>query len=86
MGSVPNGIVSTRWFWYLLSLFMPLSGILIALFLYDHNDRASRKVGRNCLLIGFLIWVLFPCLLLMAFFFLAAVALIGWVTSLMPTD
>jgi len=80
----PNLILSYRWVWYLLSFFIPLCGIFIALFIYDHEDREARRVGRNCLLIGFVFWVLLPSLLLAALFLLVVFTLIGCVASLMP--
>src|SRR5271154_1674400 len=61
-----SAAISLRWFWYLLSIFVPFAGILVALLLYDQDSREVRKVGRNCLLIGFLIWVLLPALALVA--------------------
>ena len=78
--------LSFRWGWYGLSLFIPFAGILIALFLYDQDSRDVRKVGRNCLLIGFLIWVVFPVFVLFFFLLLAALAVMGWLAGLMPTD
>lgn len=69
-----SAAVTLRWFWYLLALFIPFAGILTALFLYDRDSRQDRLVGRNCLLIGFLVWVLLPVLLFMV---LAALTVLG---------
>jgi hypothetical protein len=81
-----NVVTSFRWGWYLLSLFVPFAGIFIALLLYDQDSREVRKVGRNCLLISFLIWVVFPVLMFLAFLFLAAIAAFSWVSDMMPAD
>lgn len=81
-----NIVTSYRWGWYGLSLFVPLSGILIGLFLYDQDLREVRKVGRNCLFIGFIIWVIFPLLVAMVVAFFLAMAAIGAVADMMPTD
>jgi len=74
---------SYRWVWYLLSLFVPFSGFLIALFLYDRDSREVRKVGRNCLLIAFLFWVVLPLAFLFILFLFSAMAIAGWVTDMM---
>jgi single-stranded DNA-specific DHH superfamily exonuclease len=81
-----NVVTSYRWGWYGLSFFVPLSGILIGLFLYDQDSRDVRKVGRNCLFIGFLVWVVFPLLVAMAVAFFLALAAIGAIADMMPTD
>jgi len=83
---VPSAAVTLRWAWYLVSLFVPFGGILIALFLYDHEAREARRVGRNCLLIGFLVWVVFPFLVLAAILCLAVFALLGVAAGLMQAD
>ena len=85
-GQEQNVITSFRWGWYLLSLFVPFAGIFVALLLYDQDSRDVRKVGRNCLLIGFLIWVVFPLLILLTFLFLGVMAAFSWASDMMPTD
>ena len=81
-----NVVTSYRWGWYGLSLFVPLSGILIGLFLYDQDSRDVRKVGRNCLFIGFLVWVVFPLLVGMFVAFFLVLAALGVVADILPTD
>ncbi len=85
-GQEQNVITSFRWGWYLLSLFVPFAGIFVALLLYDQDSRDVRKVGRNCLLIGFLIWVVFPLMMFLTFLFLGAIAAFSWASDMMPTD
>ena len=80
-----NVITSFRWGWYVLSLFIPFAGILVALILYDQDSREVRKVGRNCLFIGFFIWVVFPVLVLLGLLFLGAMAAMSWVSDMMPS-
>jgi len=80
-----NLVTSYRWGWYGLSLLVPFAGIFIGLFLYDQDSREVRKVGRNCLFIGFLIWVLFPLLVLMAFFLIGTLAIFSWVSQALPS-
>jgi hypothetical protein len=80
-----NVITSFRWGWYLLSLFIPFAGILVALILYDQDSREVRKVGRNCLFIGFFIWVVFPVLVILGLLFLGAMAALSWVSDMMPS-
>ena len=80
-------VLSYRWVWYLLSFFIPFSGLLIALFLYDQDSREVRKVGRNCLLIAFLVWVILPLVVLFALLLVTALAFADWFTDLLsPTD
>lgn len=80
-------VLSYRWVWYLLSLFVPFVGLLIALFLYDQDSREARKVGRNCLLIAFLVWVVLPLLVFFALLLVSVLALADWFTNVMsPTD
>lgn len=79
-----SAAVSLRWLWYLLSVYIPFTGILIALFLYDQDSREVRKVGRNCLLIGFLVWVLLPALALLAFVLMLVLGLLSLAADMMP--
>jgi hypothetical protein len=80
-------VLSYRWVWYLLSLFIPFSGLLIALFLYDQDSREVRKVGRNCLLIAFLVWVILPLVVLFALLLVSVLAFADWFTDILsPTD
>jgi hypothetical protein len=79
-----SAAVSLRWLWYALSIFIPYSGIFIALFLYDQDSREVRQVGRNCLLIGFLIWVLLPALALLAFAMVLVLGLLSLAADMMP--
>lgn len=82
-----DGITSYRWVWYLLSLFVPFAGILIAMFLYDQESWEVRKIGRNCLLIAFVLWILFPILAFMMVLLVLAVAVAGSVSdAVSPTD
>lgn len=80
-----NIITSFRWGWYGLAFFVPFAGILMGLFLYDQDSREVRKVGRNCLFIGFLIWVVFPVLVMMVVMVFLAMAAASWVASMLPT-
>jgi hypothetical protein len=77
-------VESFRWGWYFLSAFIPLAGILIGLFLYDRDSRAARRVGRNSLLTGFILWILLPLALSSLLVVLGAVSALGWISSLMP--
>ena len=77
-------ITSYAWFWYLLSLFVPFSGIFLALFFYDQESREVRKVGRNCLLVGFVVWILLPLFFLMALVLAGVAALANLLSDLMP--
>src|SRR5258708_13791226 len=82
-----DGIISYRWIWYFLSFFVPFAGILTALFLYDQESWEVRKVGRNCLLIGFLVWVVFPLAVFMGLLLLGMMAVAGAVSgAISPTD
>jgi hypothetical protein len=73
--------------WYFLSVVIPFAGIVIALFLYDQDSWKIRKIGRNCLLIGFLLWVLLPLAAFLAFLLLIALAIAGVVSNnLFPMD
>lgn len=71
-----NVVTSYRWAWYGLSLLVPFAGIFIAIFLYDQESHEVRKVGRNCLIIGFLFWIVFPVLMMLAIFLM--VILVGF--------
>ncbi len=71
----PNLVTSNRWAWYGLSLFIPFCGIFIGLFLYDQDSREVRQVGRACLFIGFLVWVVFPVAVLVALVLVGTIAL-----------
>lgn len=73
-----------RWLWYVLSVLMPLAGIVIGLFLYDHSSRAVRLTGRNSLLIGFVVWILMPAALIGLFLVLGAVAAMDWIANVLP--
>ncbi len=79
-----NAITSYRWAWYALALLVPFSGILMGLFLYDQDSKEVRKVGRNSLFIGFVVWVVFPLFVAMVvgIFLLAAAA--SWVAQMLP--
>lgn len=81
-----NVVTSFRWAWYALAAMVPFAGIFIALIFYDQDSRDVRKVGRNCLLIGFLIWIVFPVLVLLGFLLLGAASLFSYVSDMMPTD
>jgi hypothetical protein len=79
--------ISYRWVWYFLSLCVPFAGILFALFLYDQDSREVRKVGRNCLLISFLVWVVLPLMVFFTLLLVGVIALADWFTNFVsPTD
>ncbi len=80
-----NIVTSYRWGWYGLSLFVPLAGILIGLFLYDQDSRDVRKVGRNCLFISFLVWVVFPILVMIVILLFFALAAMTMIAGMMPS-
>jgi hypothetical protein len=67
-----------------LALFVPFAGILTGLFLYDQDSKAVRKVGRNCLFVGFLVWVVFPLFILMVVGVFLAMAAASWVADMLP--
>jgi hypothetical protein len=78
-------VSSYRWVWYLLSLFVPFAGILVALFLYDRDEKEVRRVGRNCLLIGFVFWVLIPLFIGFLVLVYAILSMAGWVSDVVDT-
>jgi hypothetical protein len=80
-----NVVTSYRWAWYALALLVPFAGIFVAIFLYGQESREVRMVGRNCLIIGFLFWVVFP--LFVALTFLLLTVLVGFqiISDVMPT-
>ncbi len=84
LGANRNLVTSFRWGWYLLSLIIPFAGIFIGLFLYDQDSKEVRKVGRNSLLLGFLVWVAFPLFLFMALFFLGTMTALSWLSDVIP--
>jgi hypothetical protein len=75
---------SFRWLWYLLSLAVPFAGVVIGIFLYDHDSRSVRLIGRNSLLIGFVVWVLLPMALFVLLALLGAVAAMDWIANVLP--
>ena len=79
-----NLVTSFRWGWYGLSLFVPFAGVLIGLFLYDQDSRDVRKVGRNCLFIGFLVWVVFPIVVMLIVGMFLGLALVSYVADMIP--
>ncbi|HJT25157.1 MAG TPA: hypothetical protein VJ873_11325 [bacterium] len=82
-----DGITSYTWVWYLLSVFVPFAGILIALFLFDQENWHVRKIGRNCLLITFVLWILLPILVFMLVLLAVALAIASSVSNaISPTD
>jgi len=81
-----NLVTAFRWGWYGLSLFVPLSGILIGLFLYDQDSREVRKVGRNCLFISFLVWVVFPILIMLVVLLFVGLAAASYVADMLPAS
>ena len=83
----PDGVTSYTWVWYLLSVFVPFAGIFIALFLYDQENWNVRKIGRNCLLIAFVLWILLPIMLSMLVLLVVALAVASTVSNaISPTD
>jgi hypothetical protein len=81
-----NLVISFRWGWYGLAFFVPFAGILTGLFLYDQDSREVRKVGRNCLFIGFLVWVVFPVLIALVAAVFLALAAANWIADMVPAD
>jgi hypothetical protein len=81
--AVPQGLPS-RWPWYFLSAFIPFAGVVVGLFLYEHESVGVRRIGRNSLLIGFVVWVLFPMALFLLLSLLTAVAAMDWIANLFP--
>jgi hypothetical protein len=79
-----NPITSFRWGWYGLALFVPFAGILTGLFLYDQDSQAIRKVGRNCLFISFLVWVVFPFLIMLVMTAFLVLAVANWFADIIP--
>lgn len=79
-------IYSIRWGFYGASLFFPFAGIIIALFLFEKDSLEVRRVGRNCLLLSFLLWVLFPAFLLVVLLVFGATALLGAFPDLASLD
>ncbi len=79
--SAPNPIWANRFGWYLFSLFIPMAGILIGLFFYDQTSLEARKVGKQSLWIGFLVWVVFPLFILMALLFIVGLAAASWLSG-----
>jgi len=80
-----NLVTSFSWGWYGLALFVPFAGILTGLFLYDQDSREVRKVGRNCLFIGFLVWVVFPIIILLVVMAFLGLAAVNYLADAMPT-
>jgi len=56
----------------------------VGLFFYDSESHRVRRVGRNCLLIGFAIWVLLPALMTISLLLLGAVTLAEWLSQMAP--
>lgn len=81
-----NLVTSFRWGWYGLAFFVPFAGILTGLFLYDQDSREVRKVGRNCLFVGFLVWVVFPVLIMLVAAVFLALAAANWIADMVPAD
>lgn len=91
MSSAPtqasDGVTSYTWVWYLLSVFVPFAGILIALFLYDQENWNVRKIGRNCLLLSFVFWILLPIFFLMLALLITAITVASSVSdAVAPAD
>ncbi|HVZ81165.1 MAG TPA: hypothetical protein VHE12_10295 [bacterium] len=81
--SAGGSITEYRLVWYLLSFCVPFAGILVALFLYDRDEKEVRRIGRNCLLIGFVFWVLLPLLVGFLLVVIALFSMAGWVSDVM---
>jgi hypothetical protein len=82
--SAPAAVPPLKWPWYFLSLFIPCAGIVVGLFLYDHDSRETRRVGRNSLLIGFVVWILLPAVMGVLFALLTALAAMDFISGLVP--
>jgi hypothetical protein len=79
-----NVVTNYRWAWYALALLIPFAGIFIAIFFYDQESREVRLVGRNCLVIGFLIWVVFPLFMLFSILFLTLLVGFQVISGILP--
>jgi hypothetical protein len=77
-------VTSYRWGWYGLSAIVPFAGIFIALFLYDQESREVRRVGRNCLLTGFTIWIVLPLIVVSCLLVLGTLFALSWVAEMLP--
>ncbi|HEY5039174.1 MAG TPA: hypothetical protein VIJ93_08905 [bacterium] len=78
-------VTGYRWGWYFLSAFIPFAGFFVAYFLYDQDSRDVRKVGRNCLLIGFLLWVVLPVLMVLCLLLVMALTAFSWISDSFPS-
>jgi hypothetical protein len=78
--------VGFRWGLYAAALLVPFAGIVVALFLFEAESMAARRVGRNCLLTGFLAWVLFPAMILALLVLAVLVAAAGFLAEFAPLD
>ncbi len=77
-------VVFHRWGWYLLALLVPLGGIFAGLFLYDAADDSARRVGRNCLLISFVLWVILPIIVAVSVLLLGFFTVVSWLAQVAP--
>jgi len=77
-------VTSYRWGWYGLSAVVPFAGIFIALFLYDQDSREVRRVGRNCLMAGFLVWVVLPLIIIACLLAMGALFALSFVADMLP--
>jgi len=76
--------VSFRWGWYLLSVFVPFAGILFGIFFYGSESSSARRVGRTCLILGFVLWVVLPLAVGFLLILLGALTAMNFLSGLMP--
>jgi hypothetical protein len=79
-----NVVTDYRWAWYALALLVPFAGMFIAIFIYDQDSREVRKVGRNCLIISFLIWVVFPVFITLSILFMTLLVGFQLISDALP--
>lgn len=82
--AVSDPVQGQRWGWYLLSILVPLAGIFVGLFLYEAEDARTRRVGRNCLLVSFVLWVILPIMMAVSLLLLGFFSAISWMAQMGP--
>lgn len=58
-----------KFFLYVLSLWIPLAGIIIGIVFQSRPDPESKGLGRTCLILGIISFVLTCCLSVVAMIF-----------------
>jgi len=51
---------------YILSILIPIAGIIIGVIYYAKPDPESKRVGKNCIIIAILVWVVIAVLVIVA--------------------